>query len=285
MLGERLRARFLLPMIVAFFIFQLYLFVKSFPAEYGIYLRFLERVQTGDPFWVSFWFGSELVGEVGLIVRFAGACFAVIFGWFLVKKGEIVFSHLRKAVLFEGAYYFFILPFIVSLFARPNTSIVNVEAGLSYTLQIALVTPLFFSLYVMMKKPDLDMVQIYRRSALAIVGFTFALWVKHLLLNLYALPVNLADPVLLIGFLNSALTIFLAGVILVIAFWPLIRKKQVCFNSKPAGVAFLLVGVYFLIYLAISLLNQSYMSFLGLTELWAAAFVIPGLGFITGETS
>jgi len=132
-----------------------------------------------------------------------------------------------------------------------------------------------------MKNPNLDVAQVYSWAAVAVVGFTFALWVKHFLLNLYALPINLVNPVLLAGLLNSAFTIFFAGLILLIVFLPVIRRKQLNFSSKFVGVGFLLIGLYFLIYVVISLLNQRYSSFLVLSELWAIAFVIPGIGFIS----
>ncbi len=274
------RFKLVFSVVLVFFVWQLYFFVKSFPAEYDIYLNFSRLVQVRAPFWTSFWFASELVGEVGLFVRFAGACFVLAFAWPLVKKGQIVFSCLRRAVLFEGAYYLFILPFIVSLFARPYTSIVNLEAGFSYTLQIVLVSPVFFIFYLKMRKPSVDKTEVYKWGAVSIVAFTFALWVKHFFLNLYALPVNLADPILLTGLLNSTLTLLIGGLILSVAFLPIIRRKQLSFDSRFAGVGFLLIGMYFVVYLAISLLNQEYMGALGLTELWGIAFLIMGAGFL-----
>ena len=279
-MSRSIKTKLVFAVVVSFFVFQLFLFVRSFPAEYNLYLRFLNLVQVADPFWTSFWFASELVGEVGLIVRFAGACFAVAFAWMLVKNGELVASRLRKAVLFEGMYYLFILPFIVSLFARPNTSVVNVEAGLSYVLQIALVSSTFFVLYLKLKKPRLDFGQVYPWGAIAVVCYVFALWVKHLLMNLYALPINLADSVLQIGLLNSAFTLLLGGLVLLLAFLPAIREGELRFNSRVAGVGFLLVGLYFLVYVVISMLNQSYLSYLTLTELWAISFIIPGIGLL-----
>ncbi len=275
------RTKLVFTVVASFFVFQLFLFVKSFPAEYNLYFRFLELVQVRDPFWTSFWFASELVGEVGLIVRFAGACFAVAFAWALARNGQLSLGYLRKAMLFEGAYYLFILPFIVSLFARPNTSIVNIEAGLSYVLQISLVSTTFFALYFRLKKQRVDLSQVYRLSSIAIVSYVFALWVKHLLMNLYALPINLADPVLQVGLLNSAFTLLFGGLVLLLALLPLIRDGELRFSSRIAGFGFFLVGLYFLVYVVISLFNQSYLSYLTLTELWAVSFVILGLGLLS----
>ena len=278
-MGRDFKSKLVVAVIVSFFIFQLFLFVKSFPAEYNLYLRFLDRLQVSDPFWTWFWFASELVGEVGLFVRFAGACFALAFAWFFAKNGEIRFSYLRKAVLFEGAYYLFIIPFIASLFTRPNTSIVNVEAGLSYTLQIAFITIPFVMLYFKMKNTKTEKQELYRWGAIAIVGYTFALWVKHFLLNLYALPINIADVVQVSGLLNSILTLSLACLILLFAFLPIIQKRKSNIKYRALGIAFLLLGTYFIVYVIISFLNQRYMSFITLTELWAISFLTPGIGF------
>jgi len=97
---------------------------------------------------------------------------------------------------------------------------------------------------------------------------------------LYALPISLEDPVLLVGFLNSTLTMLVAGAFLVVAFLSIIRKQKRSFSYRAIGAAFLLVGLYFVIYLVVSALNQRYSDFLFLTELWAIAFTIPGLSFL-----
>ncbi len=283
-LSLRNEAKSILAVVAPFFVFQLFLFLKSFQAEYSLYLRYIARIETGNPFWTSFWFSSELIGEVGLILRFAGACFVLVFVLFLARKGEAIFSNLARAVVLEGMYYLFNLPFIVSLFARPNTSIVNVEAGLSYALQIVFVAPAFLILYFKVRKPTSARLDLYKWGAVALIGFTFGLWVKHFLLNLYALPIDIADPVLLIGLINSAFTMLFAGLILAIALLPIIRKESGEFSSRLVGIGLLLVGTYVLIYLLISLVNQIYLNFLTLTDVWAIAYLVAGIGFIRKRT-
>jgi hypothetical protein len=282
---DKSRATYIFALAISFFIFELFLFAKSFNADYNLYLRYLSRMQNSDPFWTSFWFSSELVGEVGLALRFFGSCFFLAFTYLLLKRRELVLSYLKRAVLLEGAYYLFNLPFILSLYLRPGTSLVNIEAGLSYTLQILFVTPAFFMLYSKLRKPALDKAEVSKWGAIAVIGFTFGLWIKHLLLNIYALPINLQSPVLTAGFLNSTFTIAVAGFILFFAFVPLIRKRQGTFSFKAVGTAFVLIGAYFTIYLIVSLFNQNYLNFLLLTELWAIAFVIPGIGLLIKSDS
>jgi hypothetical protein len=227
---------------------------------------------------------SEIIGEIGLILQFAGACFALFFAWHLVRTGHFAIPLLRKAVLLEGLNYFFLLPFIAAFFATPNTSVVGIEAGLSYSLQIVLVSLTFLVLYSKLRKPIKNSGQLNRWIAIAAVGFTFALWVKHFFLNLYAIQVNLADPIMFVGFLNSALTLLVAGIFLLYALLPVIRRNQNNFNARILGVAFLLIAVYFMVFIIVSLLNPSYMMFLGLTDLWALAFIIPGLGLVRSNS-
>jgi len=238
-------------------------------------------MQTSDPFWTSFWFGSELTGEVGLIFRFVGVCFLLAFSWILVRRGQAIYSYLKRAVLLEGIYYLFMIPFILSLYLRPNTTLVNLEAALSYTLQIIFISPAFLMLYSTLKKTPIDKAQMFKWGAIAVIGYTFALWIKHFLLMLYALPINLANPILVVGSLNATLTILVAGLILTATFLPIIRKQRLRFNPRLAGLGFLLIGVHFVIYIAVSLSVQRYWDFMMLTEIWALAFIILSIGYIS----
>jgi hypothetical protein len=279
--SDLIRVRYIFALVISFFIFELYLFLRSFPAEYNIFLRYQTRIQTNDPFWTSFWFGSELTGEVGLILRFVGVCSLVVFSWILVWRGQAIYSYLKRAVLLEGVYYLFMIPFILSLYLRPDTTFVNIEAGLSYTLQILFISPAFLMLYLNLKKAPIDKAQMFKWGAIAVVGYTFALWIKHFLLMIYALPINLANSILVVGSLNATLTILVAGLILTVTFLPIIRKRRLSFNSRLAGVGFLLIGVHFVVYVVVSLLVQRYWDFMMLTELWALAFIILSIGYIS----
>jgi hypothetical protein len=277
---DLIRVRYIFAFVISFFIFELYLFLRSFPAEYNIYLRYQTRMQNSDPFWTSFWFGSEVTGEVGLILRFVGVCFLLAFSWILVRRGQAIYLYLKRAVLLEGIYYLFMIPFILSLYLRPNTTLINLEAALSYTLQIIFISPAFLMLYSTLKKTPIDKVQMFKWGAIAIIGYTFALWIKHFLLMLYALPINFANPILVVGSLNATLTILVAGLILTATFLPIMRKQRLSFNSRLAGIGFLLIGLHFVIYFAVSLMIQRYWDFMMLTELWALAFIILSFGYI-----
>ncbi len=281
------KAKYFLVVAAGFFAYHLLLLINSFSAIHRIYLRVFSGSSANNPFWPLAWFFSEFVGEIGLIVRFGGACFLAAFLVLLLAKRRFLRSFLAKAVLLEGAYYLFILPFIIYLFMRPYPSataqMVGMEAGLSYALQLVLVSPWCFLLYKKLSKQDFEVPKVLKWGAVVAVGFTFALWVKHFLMNLYALPIDLNNNVLLVGFLNSSLTLLVAACLLFVALLPLIRRKGTGFNATVAGSGLVLIGVYFLVYVWVATLNQGYMSFLGLTEIWAVSMPIAGVGLILKE--
>jgi len=276
-----IRTRFLFVFILTYFAFITLLFLRSFPAEYNIYLRYQIRMQTNDPFWTSFWFGSELSGELGLILRFIGACFLLVFTWLLFRHGTVTFSNLKRAVLLEGIYYLFMIPFILSLYLRPNTNAVNLQAAFSYTLQILLITPAFLILFSKIRKQQVDKLEFLKWGAIAVVGFTFALWIKHFMLMLYALPINFDNAILALGSINSSITILAGGIVLIVALLPLIRKQQSQINPRLVGVGFLLIALHFAIYIGVSLAIQRYWDFMMLTDIWALGFLILAVGYIS----
>jgi hypothetical protein len=99
-LGRIIKAKPLYIFVVAtaFILFQLFLLLNSFSAIYRIYTV----TEASGEFWALFWFFSEFTGEIGLILRFVGACLFVAFAWVLLKKKNFSFSIFRKAVLLEG---------------------------------------------------------------------------------------------------------------------------------------------------------------------------------------
>lgn len=276
-------AVYIFAVAIAFIVFQFFILLNSFPALNEIYTIASPRIVTGS-FWSLVWFSSELVGEIGLILRVAGACLFLVFAWILLQKKEFSFAVLRKAVLLEGVYYLFYVPFMTYLFTMPTRSsgdqMRNYETVISYTIQTILIFSTFMLLYVKTRNPNVKNTQLFKWSAIAIISFVFALWVKHFIFNFYALPIDSANPILMLGLLNSTFTMLAASLILLFTFLPIIRGKTEGFSSRQVGIAFVLVSVYFIIYILVALVNSGYMDFLTLTELWAIALGILGAGFL-----
>jgi len=172
------------------------------------------------------------------------------------------------------------IPFILSLYLRPNTNAVNLQAAFSYTLQILLITPAFLILFSKIRKQPVDKLEFLKWGAIAVVGFTFALWIKHFMLMLYALPISFDNAILALGTINSSITILAGGIVLIVALLPLIRKQQSQINTRLVGVGFLLIALHFAIYFGVSLAIQRYWDFMMLTDIWALGFLILAVGYI-----
>jgi hypothetical protein len=64
---------------------------------------------------------------------------------------------------------------------------------------------------------------------------------------------------------------------------PTIREANTL-NWRLAGIALLLVTTYFLVYFLVALNDRTYMSYIELTELWAASMGVAGAGFLLHKT-
>ncbi len=283
------KSAYIFVVAIAFILFQLYILVNSFPAIHRMYSNIPAVIETRGQFWTLFWFLSELSGEIGLILRFIGACLFVVFAWVLSRRKEFSLSFFRKAVLIEGVYYLFYIPFITYLFTRPVSQatralLVYRETAISYTIQTILIFLSFILLYKKTRLPNITPSQLSKWGAIAVVSFIFALWVKHFMFNLYALPIDFSNPVLLVGLLNSTLTMLAAAIIMLVTLMPVIRGRSTSFSSRAVGIAFITLGIYFIVYIFVALNDSTYMAFLPLTELWAIAFTVLGAGFLKERT-
>ena len=285
-LGKSLQpfAPYFLVVALSFLIYQLYLVQNSFSALYNIALSATSRWQSSGSLWPLVWLSSETSGEIGLLLRFVGACFFVYVAWFLLRKKEVALPFLRKAVLLEATYFLFYTPFVVYLLTRPGNSLAGVEAGFSYAMQIVLVSPSLFMLYFKLRRFGLgnDKSQVVRWFAIVFCFYVFALWVKHFMFAIYAVGINFTEPVLALGSVNSIATLLIAAVASIAVFLPIIREKRNSFNPKALGGILICIGAYFIIFILISLVNANYSNWVALTEWWATALPILGLGFVFG---
>ena len=279
----RPKAAYLLVATVSFFAYLLFVVQNSFQALYHIYSNNSASIASGN-FWSFLGVFSEYSAEVGLILRFVGSCLFVAFAAYLLWKDEFRLSTVRKAVLLESTFYLFNIPFDINHLIRPTTNpatrTIYYETTVSYILQLVLISTTFLLLYYKMRQPNIQRMQLLKYGAIAATAFSFGLWVKHFFFNLYALPINFNNPVLIASFLNSTVTILIAALIIFLTLMPVIRGKTTTFNQKTFGVGLILIGVYFIIYLILCTLNSTILAFLPLIELWAVLMPVLGIAFI-----
>jgi hypothetical protein len=109
----------------------------------------------------------------------------------------------------------------------PSNTAAGFEAGLSYSLQIVLVSPNLYLLFRELKKSEesRDWTRVAKFSALSLCLYIFGLWVKHFIFAIYAVGIDFSLPVLMVGSINSILTLLLAAVGALPVFLPVIRKN------------------------------------------------------------
>ena len=93
------KSHYIFLLAIAFIIVQLSILLNSFPAIYRIYINLSAQNGIDWTLWKSFWFLSEISGEIGLILRFAGACLFVAFSWVLLRKKFSISSAGKKDCL------------------------------------------------------------------------------------------------------------------------------------------------------------------------------------------
>lgn len=278
----KLAAPYLTVVAVSFFIYQAYVLQNSFSAIYNIALSAISRWESSGSPWSLVGLFAESSGEVGLFLRFVGSCFFLLTAWFLMRKRELRLPHVRKVVLLEAVYFLFYILFIIYYTIRPGFSLGVREAGVSYALQTALVSPAFIMLYLKLKGDSSlkEKSLVVKWFAISVCLYIFALWVKHLMFAVYAVGLDFSDPLLALGSVNSIVTLLVAAVVSVGIFLPVIRGKQIGFRLRALGAVLICVGVYFLIFILLSLINANYLKWVNLTEWWATALIVVGLGLV-----
>jgi hypothetical protein len=219
---------------------------------------------------------------VGLWLRLIGACFFVAAAWLLLREKRVSIRFIRTAVFLEATYFLFYIPFEAYLITRPSNSAVGVESGISYALQTLLISPALFMLYSKMRHFEAgnDAKQIVKWFGIAFICYVFAMWVKSFLFAFYAVGVDFSEPVLIVGSLNSTVTLLIAAVGSVIVLLPVIRGTRTSFSVRGLGAVLSCVSVYFVVFLLISLVNANYLTWLPLTEWWAASFLLLGIALV-----
>jgi hypothetical protein len=275
-------ATYILLTSLVFIVYQIYLLQNSFSALYNIALTATSRWQTTGSVWNLVWLASESSGEVGLLLRFVGACLFIAVAWLLFREQRFSMPVVRRAVFLEAMYFLMYIPFVVYLLMRPSSSWVGAEAGLSYAVQMLLVSTSLFTLHRKMAGFELGdkFANVTRWFAIAFCSYLLALWVKGFLFAFYAVGIDFSKPVLIVAFFNSMVTLLAASLGALALLLPVIRGKRVDFSWRWLGVVLVCAGAYFVIFDLISLVNANYLNWVSLTEWWAASFVILGLFLI-----
>lgn len=142
----KLNGPFFFVVSLAFLVYLLTVFARSIPALHYITVDALELISRGL-LWPYIWYAWEIIGEIGLVIRIAGACFFLAFTIALIRKDTLPWWLIRRGALLEGVYYAFNLPAIIFLLIAASEITAGYWAGIgaavSFTAQLLIVSPIF----------------------------------------------------------------------------------------------------------------------------------------------
>jgi hypothetical protein len=275
--------------VCSYFAYVLFWFVKSLPLiveitlSPGIYspatgLRFI------DSYSVSAAYLMEYSGVVGLIVRVAGASYALLAATLFWRTKTDSFPAIRdkisKALLLEGFYFLSLIPaiyFLLGYSALPSVSNFLLSAAL--LTQILLISPVLIDLGRKVKKHEsgAGTPSLLRLAGLAAMNYVIALWIIYMLkwTEMTAVDPYLfsAFSVRILGLLNTVIVQSVAAVFAVVGLLHLLRKSGADNTMRWWGLSAIFLSTHIIIYV-IYVVSVGIPRFIPFGELW----LIPLLG-------
>jgi hypothetical protein len=264
--------------VCAFFAWTQYEFYQSalFSADlirnFGIYSGLMKL-----PWWIATFYGSELGGSTGGILRWIASFLALYCAAVYWRKGASAWNQIKPklgaALLLEAVYFLFLIPSVILGFLFPFTAgkvwyfdvtpvpEVFFVAGIACLLMVITIPPVVLKLrsQILRNAPKPDTI---KWACIAGVTYLFVViwfnaamqWTGMLATWGGAL---LADPWNVAGFASSVFAMFLVAWFALLAMLPAIRKQSVP-KSSHIGVLTAAFGSYFVFAIAVYFASGGY---------------------------
>jgi hypothetical protein len=250
------------------------------------YMFLLNGIPT--QFLFSTYFLTDYVGTtIGVMFRVIGAFAALTAIYLFWGPKHRPFLNVKKkivaALLFEGIYFLLLLPINVYYLTRGLVPVLFV----GYILETAVVSPTLFILgFKLWRYTESAGTKMLKWISLAAIGYLVHIWIGNLFRWFSMIGTSgitfLFNETILVGFLNSAVTLSLSLILAIVGFFFLSNKGNRNFATKMFGIALTLVGLHFVIYITYSLIIGSSVSFILLTEIWPVTLLGLGLSMLLG---
>jgi len=238
----------------------------------------------------TYFLTDYLVTTIGVIFRVIGA-FSALFALYLVwgPKHKPFFDAKKKivvAILFEGIYFLLLLPINVYYLIRGLVPILFV----GYVLETTVVSPpLFILSFKLWRYTESTGTKLLKWVSLAAICYLVHIWISNIFRWLSMVGESgitfLLNGTILVGFLNSTVTLSLSLILVSVGSYLILTKGERNFATKMFGVALMLLGLHFVIYILYSLISGFSVSFILLTEIWPITLLGLGLSMLIGTKS
>lgn len=250
----------------SYFVYSQYMLVRSLTfssdliLNYATYLNLLEV-----PWWTTLFYASELGGTIGGILRSIGSVFAVYSALVFLKRGDAVFSKIKRAVvaslLFEAGFYLFLIPTVILGFVYPLTN------GSFWYFEVTPVPEVFYVagvacfalvmvLPLVLVKLSLKLIrnssnqEVAKWSVLVGLSYLFVVFWFDALMQWVGMVASfgsnlLLDPLNFLGFFFSVIGLFLVASFATVSVFPVIMKRSTTLRIRRVGVVMVLFGSYF----------------------------------------
>ena len=242
----------------------------------GISIRFL----------LSAYFISDyLVTTIGVVLRVVGVFIALASAYLIWGPKLRTLLNVKKkiaiALLFEGTYFLLLLPINVLYLTFGIVPVLFI----GYILEIVVVSPFLFVLsFKVWRYKESVGTNLLKWISLATIAYLVHIWISNVFRWLSMVWESgitfLLEGIILVGFLNSIVTLSLSLIFAIVGFYFLSNKDDRNLATKMFGIALILLGLHFVIYIVYSVIVGSTVNFILLTEIWPVTLLGLGLSIL-----
>jgi hypothetical protein len=258
--------------LVIFFLYTLYWVNNIWDT---IYRRLIVSI---PPFPSAFWYYPVLPG-IGDIIRFAGACLALLSVYLIWGPKPKPFLKVKKyvavAIFFEVLYFLTLLrQNIISTFFSSTFPFINSFAYLVQNLLVLLLIVLSVKIWLYKESEGSSVLKWAGVAGFAyLLGIWFVNVFKWVSMGSSAGIGFLLSGTTSLGFLNSAITLSLALIFAAAGFVAYLKQKNSKLITRLIALSLIMVGLHFILFILYVAITNSW-RFVFLTEFWP----IPLLG-------
>jgi len=226
---------------------------------------------------------QEFAAAIGFLVNLIAAILAFKSTVYYIKSDKKWQKTFGKALIVEAVFFILFIPTSIHHIVGAVFSMVGADVfvGLSYLLQVLLIVPPFIVLGRNLKNSQ-SQALIRKWASIATPLLVFGFWFKYLFLWIDTLsPMGPQQVTLMstVGAANSLLTMLIATILSALACLGYYKTRKV--NKWLMGIALILFGGYFIIYVLVSIWVPVYASFLYITDVWMITLPILGAAILT----
>ena len=188
-------------------------------------------------------------------------------------------------ILFEAIYWLAILPFNLLNIARERSPLL---LYVGFVIQILAAAPLLIILSVKTwRYKEGARNNFIKWGCITGIGYIFGMWINNTL-RWFSMSgqrglADLFTGITTLGFLNTAITLTLSLAFAIAGSYILIKRNNWKLAVRLLGLAILLFGLHFVLYIAYSWFAPDAWRFVLLTEIWPVPLIGLGIGMLKGK--